>query len=145
MSSDCKKLTIALHLKIFDDNDWHLIIDEDSGSTQDLALAVRKHLEVPSVNTDLDADNDDFLFSGSSNNHFFPNRRDVLAVDVRVPSENVIFTVMVMHTKARNGGRTTTEQRRVGSSIAMAQKLEVDYDGKLVAIVGDMTRPMINR
>jgi endonuclease/exonuclease/phosphatase family metal-dependent hydrolase len=118
-------------------NRWRLIIDDDSGNTQDVALAVRSDLELPDFGNDLDADDDDFLFSGSTNNEFFPNRRDVLAVNVRVPDENVTFTVLVIHAKSRFGGRTTTEPRRIGAAVALIQRIGADYDGQPVVVLGD--------
>ena len=102
-----------------------------------IPIAVRDNLEVAKFGQDLDADDDDFLFSGFANNLFFPKRRDVLVVDVGVPSENLTFTVMVVHTKARFGGRTTTEPRRIGSSVAIVQRLEQEFDGKRVILLGD--------
>ena len=124
--------------KIFSTNEWNLIIDQDSGNAQDVALAVRKTLALHNVNADMDADDKNFLFSGSENNNFFPSRRDALAVDISVPGQNNSkFTVIVMHTKARVGGRTTTEPRRVGASIELIKKIEQEYDGKRVIVLGD--------
>ncbi len=90
--------------RIFRHQDWYLIIDEDSGDRQDVALAVRRTLELPQFSVDEDADDEHFLFPDSSDNSAFPRRRDVLAVDVRVPGESFTFTAMVMHTKSRFGG-----------------------------------------
>ena len=84
-----------------------------------ISCYVNIHLDVLKIGSNLNAGDENFLFEGSQNNNFFPNRRDVLAIEVGVPNENVSFTVMVMHTKARVGGRNTTEPRRVGSSIAL--------------------------
>ena len=123
--------------RIFRHQDWFLIIDEDSGDTQDVALAVRRTLELPQFSGNEDADDEHFLFPDSSDNSAFPRRRDVLAVDVRVPGESFTFTAMVMHTKSRFGGRTTTEHRRVAASVALVQRIGEDFDGSPVVVLGD--------
>ena len=68
--------------EVFDTNEWKLVIDDDSGDNQDVAVAVRNPIEL--VDDNLDADDDDFLFSAASNT-FFPKRRDVLNVAIKVP------------------------------------------------------------
>ena len=105
--------------RVFDPDEWHLIIDDESGDDQDVALAVRKPLEVVGLNsspTDLDADDDDFLYPSSQDNFFFPNRRDVLVVQVEEPESGDRFFVLVHHAKARSGGRGATDNRREGAA-----------------------------
>lgn len=55
----------ALEL-VFSGQDWLIIIDDDSGENQDLALAVRKPLEVLGCGDDLDADDEHFLFEDAA-------------------------------------------------------------------------------
>lgn len=121
---------------VFSPIDWHLIIDDDSGNTQDLALAVRRPLEVIGVSPDLDAGDDEFLFAHEANT-WFPKNRDVLAVRVRVPGEDTEFTVMVHHAKSRFGGRASTDFRREGASERMVQLLETDFHEDAFILLGD--------
>lgn len=123
--------------RIFPPNQWRLIIDDDSGENQDVALAVRAALELPNFANNLDADDDDFLFSDTTSNTFFPDRRDVLSVDVRVPEEDTTFTVMVIHAKSRFDGRTFSEPRRNGAAVALVQKIGAEFDGSRLVVLGD--------
>lgn len=129
----------ALEL-VFDPNEWSLVIDDDSGDDQDVALAVRKPLKVVNLNDDpedLDADNDDFLFPQRNlPNDPYPNRRDALAVEVAVPG-GTRFHVIVHHWKSRFGGRAVSDPRREDAARLLVQELESRYDGKNVFIVGD--------
>lgn len=122
---------------VFPPQDWLLVIDEDSGSTQDVALAVRKPWTVEGVDADLDADDQNFLFPGAANDSSFPNRRDVLAVSVKSPSGDASFTVMVVHAKARVGGRPQTDPRRVAHSVALVNVIKDRFDDTPFVILGD--------
>ncbi|MBI1852304.1 MAG: lamin tail domain-containing protein [Planctomycetes bacterium] len=126
----------ALEL-VFPPQDWQLVIDDDSSDLQDLALAVRKPFTVLGVKPTLDADDQNFLFPGAANDSFFPNRRDVLAVEVQVPNESATFYMMVVHQKSRVGGRATTDFRREGGASALVQKLKADFDDKDFFLLGD--------
>ena len=87
---------------VFPPTEWHLVIDDDSTDVQDLAIAVRKPLRVIGLPSDLDADDEHFLFAHETET-FFPNRRDLLAVTVQLPDESATFIVMVHHGKSRAG------------------------------------------
>ncbi len=131
----------ALEL-VFPSNEWHHIIDDNSGSNQDVAAVVRKPLEVVGFPQDLDADNEHFLVPGSSENSFFPNRRDVLVVGVTTPSHADTFFVMVVHTKSRfesgvGPGRSINDPRRVGHGRRVVERLREDFEGKKVILLGD--------
>jgi hypothetical protein len=76
----------ALEL-LFPPSEWHLVIDDDSTDLQDLAVVVRKPLQVTGLPLDLDADDEHFLFAHETET-FFPNRRDLLAVTVQLPDES---------------------------------------------------------
>ena len=121
---------------VFPPQEWHLVIDDDSADAQDVALAVRKPFSVLGLPPDLDADDPHFLFSSASND-LFPNRRDVLAVEVQVPNDPATFVVMVIHAKSRVGGRASTDARREDAARALVRVLERDFDDKDVILLGD--------
>ena len=127
--------------RVFDPAQWALVIDDDSDDMQDVALAVRSDkLNVVGLNADaddLDADDDDFLFPTSQSNYFFPNRRDVLVVQVEEPTTKARLHVMVVHAKSRSGGRSATDNRREGAARDLVEALEQKYDDANVVIVGD--------
>jgi endonuclease/exonuclease/phosphatase family metal-dependent hydrolase len=124
----------ALEL-VFPRSEWDIFIDDDSGDEQDLAIVVRRPLRI--VAPDLDADNEDFLFPGAENEHLFPNRRDVLVAEVRVPAANDTFFVMVHHAKSRRGGRAATDPRREGAAAALVHVLEQRFDERDFVLLGD--------
>jgi endonuclease/exonuclease/phosphatase family metal-dependent hydrolase len=119
---------------IFPSDKWQLVIDDESGDEQDLAVVVRRPLRVVRP-ASLNAEDSDFLFSGADET-FFPNRRDVLSVEVSV-SETETLTVLVTHAKSRLGGRAATDPRREGASARIVQVLERDFDEKNVILLGD--------
>lgn len=121
---------------IFDPAEWQLVIDDDSGSNQDLAVAVRRPLEVVGFAAHLDADDEHFLFEEESH-LWFPNRRDVLAVEVRLQAEDVTFMVLVHHAKARAGGRAATDFRREEASKRLVQALETEFHERDFVLLGD--------
>jgi endonuclease/exonuclease/phosphatase family metal-dependent hydrolase len=119
---------------LFPPDEWLLVIDDESADEQDLALAVRRPLRVVRP-VSLNADDADFLFSGVDET-FFPNRRDVLSVEVAV-SETQTLTVLVTHAKSRLGGRTATDVRREGAAARIIQMLERNFDEKNFILLGD--------
>jgi exonuclease III len=127
--------------RIFDPEAWSLVIDEESDDVQDLAVAVRKPLEVRRRNGstfDLDADDEDFLFPGSGFESPYPNRRDCLCILIKTPNDQGEFFLMVNHWKSRLGGRSTTDTRREEAARLLASKIEHEFDGKNLVVVGDM-------
>ncbi|HET9530669.1 MAG TPA: endonuclease/exonuclease/phosphatase family protein [Blastocatellia bacterium] len=116
----------ALEL-IFPPQQWHIVIDDDSTDNQDVALVVRKPLRIVGINADLDADEANFLFPTSADNFFYPNRRDVLFVEVGFPDLTDTFFVMVQHTKARVGGRANTDPQREGAARKMVEVLKQQF------------------
>lgn len=126
----------ALEL-IFPPSDWHIIIDDDSGENQDVAAVVRRTLEVSGFASDLDADDQNFLFPSSADNSPFPDRRDVLRVDIRLPDGSDEFTLLVNHAKSRFGGRANTDFRRQFAATQLVRRLERDFDGRKVVYVCD--------
>ncbi len=126
--------------QVFPPADWSIVIDDQSGDDQDVAVVIRRPLEVISP-SDLEADDEDFYFPGAANNTLFPNRRDVLDVQVRhSPPEGVgqvEFHVLVVHAKSRFGGRATTDPRRVDAAVALLQALEQHFDDELFILLGD--------
>lgn len=122
---------------VFNPADWQLIIDDDSGDAQDLALAVRKSIKV-NMNG-LNAGDGDFLFPGTdgATQSLFPRRRDVLAVKLTLPQTQQDVLVLVHHAKARVGGRATTAPRRNGAAQAIVQALDTRMDDTPVILMGD--------
>ena len=123
--------------RVFDPAAWRLVIDDDSGDDQDVALAVRRPWNVAGVPADLDADDDHFVFEGAANNPFFPNRRDILSVEVVSENGQVTFTVMVVHAKSRFGGRATNEHQRVGHARALLQHIRDNFEDDPFVLLGD--------
>jgi endonuclease/exonuclease/phosphatase (EEP) superfamily protein YafD len=122
---------------VFPPAEWSLVIDDDSRDKQDVALAVRKPLRVAGVGADLDADDANFLFPAPADHSAFPNRRDVLAVEVRLPDRREGFFVMVVHAKSRAGGRATTDPRRTEAARKLVEKLKADFQGQSFILLGD--------
>lgn len=130
--------------RVFSPKEWQLVIDDDSGESQDVAVAVRRPFRVVGLNKDpddLDADADDFLFPSPADDQAFPDRRDVLKVQVEVPNDGGTFWVLVHHAKARGANqqpaRATTEPRRVLAAQKLLLALEQQFDGKEYFLVGD--------
>ena len=124
--------------RIFPKDNWRIIIDDDSGDDQDVALVVRMPLEVVGFDASLNAEPKHFLFPDNADNNLFPNRRDVLCVEVRDPRQTqVSFSVMVVHAKARFGGRAATDARREAAAAALMNKLERDFDDRNYILLGD--------
>ena len=130
----------ALRL-VFPAPDWQIVIDDESGDSQDVAVAVRKPFTVvglTNTNNDLNAENQHFLFPNPADNSSFPNRRDVLFVEVRLPSPSTeTFFVLVNHWKARSEGRHTTEPRRVSAARDLVRALQDRFDDRDYVVLGD--------
>jgi endonuclease/exonuclease/phosphatase family metal-dependent hydrolase len=128
---------------IFPTQNWHVIIDDDSGDDQDVAVVVnKKRFDVVGFNADLDADDTNFLFPSASDNSPFPNRRDVLVVEVRpkqpAGSANVeSFFVLVVHAKSRVGGRKVTDPRRELAAQMLVNKLKQSFADRNFFLLGD--------
>lgn len=123
--------------QVFDPTVWDIVIDDDSNEAQDVALVVRRPLRAGGFAGDLDADDGHFLFSGSANDAGFPDRRDLLCIPVEIPGESEPLHVLVHHAKSRMGGRDVTDSRRELASRLVLSALELGFDGKRFAIVGD--------
>ena len=126
---------------IFPSDEWIVMIDEDSGDSQDVAIAVRNPLRVKGVaaaTRDIDADPQNFLFPDAADNSLFPGRRDVLFAEIEVPGVSETFFVFVLHPKARVGGRAATDFRREGAAAQLLQKLEQEFHEQNVVLLGDL-------
>lgn len=123
--------------RLFDTADWDLVIDDQSGDDQDVAVAIRHPFKALGLSAGLDANDEHFLFPGSANDQAFPNRRDLLCVEVSVPGESQSLFFMVHHAKSRLGGRGVTDPRREAAARAMIARLEQDFDGRRYVLVGD--------
>ncbi len=123
---------------LFDPTQWTLVIDDQSGEWQDLALAVRKPFTVAgAASTRVDAGDSDFLFPGSANDSPFPDRRDVLAIEVEVPDSAVNLWVLNVHLKSRAGGRLDTAPRRMAAAQRLVERLSRDFDSRAFVLLGD--------
>lgn len=116
---------------------WQNVIDDDDPDGLQLALAVRRPLLAATRDGDLDADDEDYLFPGELYDWIFPYRRDVLAVAVRAPGRELPFGVMVVHLKARSGGRAATNERRVGAASELALRLRQRFSRSAYVLCGD--------
>src|SRR5574341_538191 len=125
----------ALEL-VFPPATWSIVIDDDSGDLQDLAIVVRKPLKVIAP-ADLDADDVNFLFPGNANENHFPNRRDILVAEIEVQQGSPSLFVVVDHAKSRLGGRATTDPRREGAARDLVRALEMDFDDRGFILMGD--------
>jgi endonuclease/exonuclease/phosphatase family metal-dependent hydrolase len=126
----------ALEL-LFPPADWQIIIDDDSAENQDVAIVVRRPLAVVGFETNLDADDQHFLFPNNQDNQFFPARRDVLFAEIQPPGGAPTFFVLVMHAKSRVDGRATTDFRREEAARRLVQALEQRFDDRDFVLLGD--------
>ena len=125
--------------QVFSPTEWIILIDDDSGDDQDVAVVIARDcgLEVVGFDADLDADEENFLFPDSSDNNAFPNRRDALAVELRSAGGSESLFIIVQHTKARYGGRLSTAPRRAENSRMLLLKLEERFQDEEFIVVGD--------
>ena len=127
--------------RLFDPAEWHIVIDDDSRSArldQDVAVVVRRRLELVSPSEDdTDADDEDFLFPSRRVSRFFPGRRDVLHVRVKVPQLAEPLSILVVHLKARTDGRETTTPRRTGAAALLLDAIEDEFDDRPFVLLGD--------
>jgi endonuclease/exonuclease/phosphatase family metal-dependent hydrolase len=126
----------ALQL-LFPPADWQIIIDDDSGENQDVALVVRRPFTALGFDANLDADDQHFLFPNSQDNQFFPDRRDVLFAEIQPPGGAATFFVLVVHAKSRFDGRATTDFRREEAARRLIQALEQRFDDRDFILLGD--------
>lgn len=128
----------ALH-QIFDPAEWIVLIDDDSGDDQDVALVIKRSSGIKPVGVaeDLDLEDGDFLFPEHEHRSEFPRRRDGLCVKLQVTGYSEPIFVVVQHTKARSGGRLKTTPRRANNARKLVAALEVRFDEKNVIVVGD--------
>jgi endonuclease/exonuclease/phosphatase family metal-dependent hydrolase len=123
--------------QVFPPDQWQIVIDDDSANNQDVAVVVRRPLEVRGMNSNLNADDQHFLFPSPADNDPFPDRRDVLKVEVGFPGSSRGFFILAVHAKSRREGRDRTEGRRVRASRLLVQKLRQDFDDKDYILLGD--------
>jgi len=128
--------------QIFPVDQWQIVIDDQSGENQDVALAIRLPFRVVGQagnSNDIDADDSDFLFPNDdpANEWFFPKQRDVLFAEIEVPDSDQTFTVMVVHAKSRLDSRVDTDPRREGAAVLIVQAIESRFDGEDVILLGD--------
>lgn len=123
---------------IFPPAEWGILIDDESGNNQDNAIVFKKSkLEMVGAPTDLKATGANFLFPTADDDQLFPGRRDVLFATLRDKASDKTFVMMVVHLKARVGGRDTTQWKRVGAARKIVNAIETKFDGKPLAIGGD--------
>lgn len=118
----------ALEL-LFPPDEWTIVIDDASGDDQDVAVVARKSA--------LNVKSHKYLFEGPENDTFFPNRRDLLCVDLEIKENHQEFSLMVHHAKARVGGRASTDARREGAARKIVEKIKSSFEDKFFVILGD--------
>lgn len=121
---------------VFNTDDWIILIDDDSESEYDMALVIRKPLKVYGVEPDLDLDDEHFLYPGLSDNLYFPERRDVMMVEVGLPDDSEKFMVLNHSAVTRMSGRKITEMRRVMATNLILIKV-ARIESKKFIILGD--------
>ena len=121
----------------FPPSEWHLLIDDDSGERQDVALAVHKPFKLVTRSGAANAEDTDFLFSGVDET-YFPDRRDVLFAKIVTPTSHAEFYVFVHHAKARVGGRSNTDPRREGAAAHIVARLKHDFRDLPLILLGDL-------
>jgi len=126
----------ALQL-VFPPDKWDILIDDESGDAQDLAIVARHPFKIIGVNASLNANDENFLFPGPQNDTLFPNRRDLLFAEIQIPNTTSTFFVIVDHAKSRPGGRAFTDPRREGAAAFIVQTLEQRFDEKDFVLLGD--------
>ena len=127
--------------KIFPEDKWQILIDDQSNNGQDLAIAVRLPFKiVGSTANDIDAADADFLYPADTqvNEKPFPDNRDVLFAKIAIPETDRTFVVMVHHAKSRLGGRDTTDPRRKLAAELIVSAIQTRFDGQDVILLGDM-------
>ena len=123
--------------QIFGTEDWTLVFDDEANGCTNLALAVRKPLEVVgATNNRLNAGAAQFLFENASD-FAFPEQRDVLNVTVTLPDGAGNLDVLVHHGLSRSQGRAETAPRRIAASQAMLTTLQASFAGKNYVLLGD--------
>ena len=129
----------AVPPEIFDPAVWDLVIDDDSGYSQDvLGIAVRRDtVEIVGLPDDRDADDEHSLFPGSQHDSEFPDRRDGVNVEVSVKATGDRFRVWVFHAKSRREGRANTDHRRENAARKLVEIIEQQYEETPLALLGD--------
>lgn len=125
----------ALEL-LFPVDRWHLVIDDDREEEHHLAMAVRRPLAPLGIHGG-NADDEDYLFPDPRLDYLFPERRDVLAVEIALPETVQTLTVMTHHAKSRYGGRQRTEVVRVGEACLLVDLLRERYAARPFVLLGD--------
>jgi endonuclease/exonuclease/phosphatase family metal-dependent hydrolase len=126
----------AMHL-VFPPDQWQILMDDDSVDKQDTAIAVRRPWSITNAPADLDADDPQFLAPGDAVESYFPIRRDALFAQVATPGGDPAFTVVAVHAKARVGGRTNTDPRRIGASRFLLDQFRTRLKGQNIVLMGD--------
>jgi len=124
--------------QLFPPNDWHIIIDDDSGQNQDVAIVAKKRFEVLGfAGNNYNANDEHFLFPDPADDVGFPRKRDVLCVEIKMPNDNYKFYLMVVHSLSRMKGRETSNPRRVEAAKKLIHKIETEFDENDFIILGD--------
>ncbi|MFN7171340.1 MAG: endonuclease/exonuclease/phosphatase family protein [Fimbriimonadaceae bacterium] len=112
--------------QIFDD-EWEFVMEDNSNEFMELAVAVKKPYKI---------ENWEMVFPNRALNYFFPRNRDVLRAVIKSPNGET-FTVYCLHSKARVGGRATTNPQREGAKAMLAAYIRATNEQNVV-VMGDL-------
>ncbi len=108
------------------DATWDVAMLDSDREDQELALAVKAPLKI---------DEPHMLFPYAGDDHAFPGLRDVLRAVVVDPG-GIRFSVYVVHSKSRAGGRLKTDEQRVQAMTMLANYLQ-DHRKENTVVMGD--------
>lgn len=105
---------------------YEIAIIDDPEEVQEVALAVRRPLEIRSQK---------FIYPDKSFDDAFPRSRDLLQVEVEAIGGRYYF--LVVHAKSRRGGRAETDVRREKAAQLIVKHIRENLAGEKVIVLGD--------
>ena len=110
---------------ILPDN-YDIAIIDDADEVQEVALAVRRPLEIRSQK---------YIYAAKSFDDAFPRSRNLLQVEVEAIGGHYYF--LVVPAKSRRGGRAQTDARREKASQLIVKHIRDNLAGEKVIVLGD--------
>jgi endonuclease/exonuclease/phosphatase family metal-dependent hydrolase len=122
---------------VFDPTNWIIFLDDDSSDSQDLALVIKRNIQLTPLIDNMNADDEDFLFSDIKQDTWFPKRRDVLFCQVSIKNQEQKLTLLVVHAKSRVDGRQKTNSRREGAARLLCEAIRQHFKDSAILLMGD--------